>query len=330
VMDKIKEITLIFRRMPRISIVVPVYYNELNLPHTLPRLVETLNRMPDMQGEIICVDDGSGDRSFEVMREFAARDPRIKLVRLAKNFGAHTAMLAGIDHASGDCILIISADLQDPPELIVEMTQKWRAGAKIVLAERAHREDHIIDRAFSGLFWKFMRRFAIPTLPKGGFDFVLFDRRVAEVLKASREKNSHIMTQIFWTGFPAEILPYTRQKREHGVSRWTFSKKLKLFIDSAIAFTSAPIRFISLTGIVTSIVGFLFALLVIWNRIAHGTPVVGWSSLMVVILVIGGLQMLILGVIGEYLWRTYDEARNRPSYVVAERRNFEQTDSTQV
>lgn len=308
--------------MATLSIVVPVYFNEANLPQTLPRILNALDKLTGIDGEVICVDDGSGDRSYDILKEFASRDARIRLIRLAKNFGAHTAMLAGIDHASGDAILIISADLQDPPELIVEMVEKWKTGSKIVLAERATRGDRLTNRMFSRLFWEFMRRFAIPTLPKGGFDFVLFDRDVAEVLKQSREKNSHLMTQIFWTGFPAVVIPYARQKREQGVSRWTFAKKLKLFIDSAIAFSYAPIRFISFIGLVTAIIGFLFAFIVVWDRFAHHIPVEGWSSLMVVILIMGGVQMLILGIIGEYLWRTYDEARKRPSYIVAERQNL--------
>ncbi len=268
------------------------------------------------------IDDHSEDHSFEILREYAAQDRRIKLIRLAKNFGAHTALLAGLDHATGDCLVIIMADLQDPPELIPEMIRKWRAGNKIVIAERADREDRWVDRVFASFFWRFMRRFAISSIPKGGFDFVLFDQAVRDILVHMREKNSHLMTQILWTGFSTTIIPYTRQKRKTGKSQWTLSKKIKLFIDSAIAFSYVPVRFMSVLGVSTAFLGFCYATYVLILRLMTGTPVQGWTSLMIVALLIGGMQMTMLGVIGEYLWRTYDETRRRPSYIIAEKHNL--------
>jgi dolichol-phosphate mannosyltransferase len=308
--------------MPKLSVIVPVYFNAANLPTTIPELQKTLAGMPDLEHEIVFVDDGSGDDSYAILKDFASRDPRIKVVRLSRNFGAHTALLAGVDHATGDCIAFIMADLQDPPELLKDMISWWKQGWKIVLAERETREDRWIDRVFAGMFWSFMRRFAFKGIPKGGFDYVLFDRAVADIVRTTRERNSHIMTFLLWTGFPPKILPYVRKQRRAGKSKWTFSKKLKLFMDASIAFSFFPVRAMSAIGLVTALLGFAYALFLLGGRIAYGTPVQGWTSLMVAVLVVGGLQMIMMGVIGEYLWRTFDETRNRPSYVVSDTINL--------
>lgn len=310
--------------MAKLSLLVPVYFNENNLPTTIPTLQGILKQLSEtgVDGELICIDDGSRDRSFEILKEFAVQDQRIKLIRLVKNAGAHTALLAGMDHATGDALAIIMADLQDPPELLLEMTQAWKNGSKIVIAARSEREDRFIDRIFAGLFWGFMRRLAVKSLPKGGFDFVLFDRAVKDLIIQTRERNSHLMVQILYTGFPSTIIPYTRRMRRAGKSKWTFSKKLKLFIDSAIAFSHAPVRAMSILGILTALAGFIFSVIILVQRFSIGAPVPGWTSLIVVVMILGGLQMLMLGLIGEYLWRIFDESRDRPLYVAAEKINL--------
>lgn len=306
--------------MPTLSVLVPVYFNEQNLPTTIPVLQAVANQLPDgMRCELIFVDDGSGDRSWELLREAAANDPRIMALRLSRNFGAYMALQAALDAATGDCCVVIMADLQDPPELILQMVDSWRNGNKVVIAERAEREDRLPGKLLAQAFWGFMRRFAIPNLPKGGFDFVLFDRVVADVLRASREKNSHFMLQVFQTGFPPTVIPYTRHERAAGKSRWTLAKRFKLFMDSAIAFSYVPVRAMSAVGVLTAFVGFIAALVWMVRRLVFGIPVVGWTSIMTAILIIGGIQMIMLGLIGEYLWRTYDETRRRPLYIVAER-----------
>lgn len=307
--------------MQKISIIVPVYFNENNLPTTVPALQNTLNRLNEYEGELVFVDDGSKDKSFEILCGFAVRDPRIKVIQLVRNFGAYMALLAGLDHATGDAITVIMADLQDPPELIDQMVAKWKDGSKLVLAERSDREDRLIDRVFASAFWGFIRKFGINTVPKGGFDFVLFDRCIADIMRAVREKNSHFMLQAVWSGFTPEIIPYTRRKREVGSSKWTFSKKFKLFIDSTIAFSFIPIRLMSLVGLATAMLGFTAAAYVTIKRIFQGEPVQGWTSLIVIVLILGGLQMVMLGVLGEYMWRTYDETRKRPHYIISKKLN---------
>jgi dolichol-phosphate mannosyltransferase len=256
------------------------------------------------------------------LRDFAAQDKRIKVIRLVKNFGAYMALLAGLDHATGDCIAVIMADLQDPPEMIPEMVRHWKNGSKLVLAVRQDREDRFIDRMFAKVFWGFIRTFGIKSVPKGGFDFVLFDRRIADIMTEMREKNSHFMLQVVWSGFPPTVIPYTRRKREVGKSKWSFSKKMKLFIDSAISFSYAPVRFMSLLGCVTALLGFVFATYVVFNLVVVGVSVQGWTSLMIVILIIGGIQMTMMGIIGEYIWRAYDASRQRPPYIIAESLNL--------
>ncbi len=308
--------------MPKLSILVPVYFNEQNLPVTIPVLKEIINRLPTgMDGEIVFVDDGSGDRSYAILRDAAAEDARIKLIRLSRNFGAYMALLAALDAATGDAMVVIMADLQDPPELILRMVGAWQDGMKIVIAERTDREDRWVDRVFAVSFWKFMRRFAIHNLPKGGFDFILFDRAAADAVRTAREKNSHFMLQVFTTGFPYATIPYVRKQRTSGTSRWTFSKKMKLFIDSAISFSYLPVRAMSLVGILTALTGFVLAVFYTIYRFTYGISIQGWTSLFVAVLIIGGLQMVMLGIIGEYVWRTYDETRRRPPYIVAERMN---------
>lgn len=304
--------------MATFSIVVPVYFNALNLPDTVPALQGVLDQVTDMTGELVFVDDGSGDNSFEILKGFAATDQRIKVLRLVKNVGAYPALLAGIDHATGDAISIIMADLQDPPELIIQMLNAWKAGSKIVLAEREDREDPFVSRMLAKVFWEFMHRFAAKTIPRGGFDLVLFDKKVADILRKTREKNSHFMIQVLWTGFKPHIIPYVRRKRGAGISRWTISKRLKLFIDSSIAFSFIPLRAMSVLGLITALTGFFGVILLFLARIIYGTPVLGWTSIMVIVLATSGVQMLMIGVIGEYIWRTFDETRHRPHYTVCE------------
>ena len=309
--------------MPMLSVLVPVYFNEQNLPSTLPALQRVLDGLPSgMDGELICVDDGSGDESWRLLAAASARDPRIKAIRLSRNFGAYMALLAALDAAKGDCIAIIMADLQDPPELLLQMVHAWQQGNRIVIASREQREDPILQRAFAGFFWKFMRRFGIPNLPPGGFDCVLFDKIVGDVLRTSREKNSHFMLQIFTTGFPFHEIRYVRRKREAGRSRWTFARRYKLFVDSAIAFSYVPLRAIGLIGGVTALAGFGFAVKYVWMKLVQNAAPEGWTALMVAVLVLGGIQMIMLWLIGEYIWRTYDETRRRPPYIVAERVNL--------
>ncbi|GAB4485234.1 MAG: glycosyltransferase family 2 protein [Anaerolineales bacterium] len=301
------------------SIIVPVYYNEANLPDTVPELLSLQQKLPDCRLELVFVDDGSGDRSLEILREFQRQAPEtISLVRLSRNFGSMAAILAGMSAARGDCVGVIAADLQDPPELFVEMLAHWRQGVKSVFAVRQAREDPPLSRFFSSLYYQLVRKFALPGYPQGGFDFFVIDRQVVQDLLKIREKNTNLMTLIFWLGYHPVLIPYLRRERKKGKSRWTLAKKTKLFVDTFVSFSFTPIRFLSALGILTAFSSFLYGLVILLFWLFGGIPVQGWTPMMLVITFAAGLQMFMLGVLGEYLWRVLDEVRRRPPYVIDE------------
>ncbi|MDQ0917607.1 glycosyltransferase family 2 protein [Paenibacillus sp. V4I5] len=302
----------------KFSIVVPVYYNELNIPNTIPRLQNLQDILPDFELEFIFVDDGSRDKSFELLLQHKKKDSRIKIIKLSKNFGSMSAIQAGLTIASGDCIGIIASDLQDPPELFVEMIDKWKQGKKVVMATRSDREESVSQKLFSNFYYYLMEKFALKDYPSGGFDFVLLDKQIVEELTQIHEKNTNIMSLIFWLGHDRESIPYVRQERKLGKSRWTLSKKIKLFIDSFVSFSYAPIRFMSLIGVITALMSFLYGIFVITNALFGTIELQGWSSLIAIITFLLGIIMIMLGIIGEYLWRILDESRKRPAYIIDE------------
>jgi dolichol-phosphate mannosyltransferase len=302
----------------KFSIVVPVYYNELNIPHTVPRLQALQERLPEWELEFIFVDDGSKDQSLALLLAAREQDARIKVIKLSKNVGSMAAIQAGLTFATGSCVGVIAADLQDPPELFCEMLEKWKQGKKVVMAVRADREEPRLQKFVSNLYYAMMDRFAIPGYPRGGFDFVLLDQQVVGEISSIKEKNTNIMSLIFWLGHEQCSIPYVRRQREHGVSRWTLAKKLKLFIDSFVAFSYTPIRMMSLLGLFLAMLGFLYGLIAIFNRIVHSAVIEGWTAIIVILTFGFGMIMIMLGIIGEYLWRILDESRKRPAYIIDE------------
>ena len=299
------------------SIVVPVYYNEMNLPDTIPTLLALRDRMPGYRLELVMVDDGSGDRSLELLLDYQRQYPdAIKVVKLTRNFGSMAAIQAGFTQASGDCVGMISADLQDPPELFLEMLGHWESGRKAVFAVRADREESLAQKAFSNTFYALFRTFGIRAYPRGGFDFFLIDRQVIEEINAASEKNTNIMSLVFWLGYPYVAIPYVRRRRAKGKSRWTMSKKIKLFIDSFVAFSYAPLRLLSVVGFIVATLAFAYGVFVVLRWATTGLEVRGWASIVVLIAFTSGIQMMMLGVLGEYLWRALDEVRRRPNFVI--------------
>jgi dolichol-phosphate mannosyltransferase len=302
-----------------LSLIVPVYYNEENIPVTWAAVSETLAALPKgMEWEIVFVDDGSGDASYEKLVELQEREPdRVRVVKFTRNFGQVAAILAGLQRAAGDCCVVMSADLQDPPELINAMVERWNDGEKkIVIAHRENRQDGVFARLTSRTFYRLMRRYAIPTMPVGGFDFFLIDRHVVDIINETNEKNSFLQGQVLWTGYTPELIPYTRRKREIGTSRWTLSKKLKYFIDGFVTYTETPIRMITIIGLSVSVLSFAYASLIFILRIFWGIPLQGWAPIMITLLGLGGIQLVMLGVIGEYVWRNNHETRKRPAFVI--------------
>lgn len=299
------------------SIVVPVYQNEANLDDTIPKLLSLQESLSSYNLELVFVDDGSTDKSFEVLLKYQLCYPaKIKIVKLTKNFGQTPATQVGLREADGDCIGIISADLQDPYELFATMVAKWETGTKLVIAEREKREEGKWHSFISGLYWKMINRYAIKDFPIGGFDFCLMDKKVRDDIVRINEKNTSIFPLIFSLGYDYDILPFTRKLRSAGKSQWTFSKKVKLTIDTFVGFTYLPVRIISLLGIITSIATFLYSLLIFLRWLILGSTVAGWTTIAILVSMLGGLILLSLGIISEYLWRILDETRKRPNFVI--------------
>jgi polyisoprenyl-phosphate glycosyltransferase len=303
---------------PRLAVVVPVYYNEGSLPLLHERLVANAARTPAYDFEYIFVDDGSGDGSFSVLTELSRRDPAVRVVKLVRNFGSTYAILAGLFHVSHDtrAVAVISADLQDPPEIIPDMIEQWQTGTRMVLAAREERDDPLSTRLPAGIFNALFRRFAIKSYPPGGFDCFLIDRQVLQVVLQCSEKNTHLPGLLMWTGFDHKIIFYKRAKREHGKSRWNLQRKLKYFTDAFTAFSYFPLRLCTALGFITAALGLLYATVVFVLGLLGIIRVEGWSSLMMVLLVTAGIQMIMLGIVGEYLWRNFDMTRHRPLFIV--------------
>ena len=300
-----------------ISIVVPVYFNEPNLPDTLPQLLALEEKLTGYKLELIFVDDGSKDQSLAILLDYRKRFPKqIKVVTLTRNFGTMAALQAGLKVATGDCVGVIAADLQDPPELFLEMTRHWEQGVKAIFAVRSDREESFLQKAFSNLYYALVRRFAVPGYPAGGFDFFLADRQVIDEVNKIHEKNTNLMTLVFWLGYQAVLIPYVRRKRTKGKSRWTFGKKIKLFVDTFVSFSYFPIRLFSFLGIIYAVISFSYGIVIFFSWLTFGIEVQGWVPMMLVLTFTAGLQMTLLGILGEYLWRTLDEARGRPLFVI--------------
>jgi glycosyltransferase involved in cell wall biosynthesis len=302
----------------QISIVVPVYNNAPSLPDLVARFQELASKDEQDQFEFVFVDDGSFDDSFSVLVSLAQCENRIRIVKLSRNFGSNAALLAGLSQVRSEAVAAIAADLQDPPELILDLIQHWREGHKIVLAARQTRDDGLLNNLLSDTFYVVFRLFAIKTMPKRGFDFFLLDRQVCNLINNIQENNVYLMGLIVWLGFTPKVINYHRRKREkrYGRSMWTFARKIKYFIDSFVAFTYFPVRATSIIGLTFSVVGLLYAVVVVFLRLFKYVPIEGWASLMVVVLIVSGVQMMMMGILGEYLWRNLDETRKRPRFII--------------
>jgi polyisoprenyl-phosphate glycosyltransferase len=308
-----------FMGSPELSIVIPVYNEEAVLPALVARLRSFLERLAPLQAEVILADDHSFDRSPEVLKEICQADPRFRYVRLAKNSGSHVAILAGLTQARGECSVFLAADLQDPPELVLQMLELWRAGHHVVWAVREEREGvSKADLFLANTFYRLLNLLGEVNLPPRGSDFALLDRKVMDALLASAGSNPSIGGEVARLGFSSAQIAYTKEQRAAGSTKWTLKKKLTAFADAFVSFSYAPLRAMSYLGMLFSFLGFGYALLVVVLRLMTRTPVQGWSSLIVVVLVLGGVQMMMLGVLGEYLWRTLEAARQRPIYFLEE------------
>jgi polyisoprenyl-phosphate glycosyltransferase len=304
--------------MTKLSIIIPCYFNGENLPITTKELIENEKLFTDeIEFEYVMVDDGSKDNTLDELIKFKNSYPnKVKIVKLAGNVGSYNAILAGMAYATGDCNVMLAADLQDPPELIPKMYDYWKKGVKFVIANRSDRDESWSQKLFSNTYHSLIKKYALKNIPTGGFDLVLFDKQLRDEVVNINEKNTNTIYLLAWLDYDYVNIPYVRRKRDLGVSRWTLQKKVKLFIDSFVSFSFFPIRAISTIGIFLGLIAFLYGVFVIIAKITGLVPIAGWTALMVVILFVSSFQMIALGIIGEYVWRGLDAARNRPNYIV--------------
>lgn len=303
----------------KISVVIPIYYNQDNLLPLYDDIEEKLYSHDEVEWELVMVNDGSKDNSYEIMKQLAESDNRIKAISLSRNFGSHSAILCGLSECTGDCAVIKAADLQEPTELILDMISSWREGNNVVLAEREGREESKGQTFFANFYYWLVRKTALSTMPKNGFDIYLIDRKVINVLTALDETNSALTGQILWSGFKTDHVSYIRKAREIGDSKWTLKKKIRLVMDTLFSFSSLPITTVLIIGILSVIVAFLWSVTVIIEKIAGNIPVNGFTTLLIVQLFSFGIIMMTLGILGEYLWRTFDASRGRPTYIVEDK-----------
>lgn len=308
----------------KVSIVIPVYYNEDNLRPLYSDLREKFINKIDYDYEIVMVNDGSKDKSYEVMEELAAQDDHIRIISLSRNFGSHAAILCGISQCTGDCAVIKAADLQEPTELILKMVEAWKRGNNVVLAVRDGRDESRGQTFFANFYYKLVQKTALPEMPDQGFDVYLIDRKVITVLENLDERNSALTGQILWSGFRTERVYYRRLAREIGTSRWTLKKKIRLVMDTLFSFTALPITIVLDVGVISMVAALVWAIVVLISKFAGHISVSGWTTLFIFNLFSFGVIMMTLGILGEYLWRTFDASRNRPPYIIEDENHPEE------
>lgn len=303
----------------KISFVIAVYHNEGTISKTYEKIRAVFsNELSLYDYEIIFVDDGSKDGSLQEILGLKEDDSRIKVVTFTRNFGQISAVSAGFKETTGDVVINISADLQDPVELAPQMVEKWQEGAEIVICHRIARSDTLLEKLFSRMAYAVLR-ISLPQIPSGGFDFLLMDRKVINAFNLIDMRHRFFQGDMLWAGYRTSFIPYTRLKRTVGKSQYSFAKKLKFFLDAILDTSYLPIRLISLVGLIISALGVLYSSIITVAWLRDGTPFSGWAPIMILILLIGGMIMVMLGVIGEYVWRISEDVRGRPNYVIRDK-----------
>lgn len=303
---------------PEYSIVVPVYNEEAALPELVRRLGLLLDRL-DGPAETVLVDDGSSDRSYELMAAARDADPRLKILRLSRNFGHQVAVTAGLDVAAGDAVIVMDADLQDPPEVVLEMASRWREGYDVVYAIREERHGETrFKRATAAAFYRIFSGMSEVEVPLDVGDFRLVDRRALDAFRSMRESNRYVRGMFSWIGFRQVGVPYKRDERFAGETKYPFTKMLKFATDGIVSFSAAPLRLALKVGFFVSGLSFLLGVVFLFSKVFGFYSVPGLASIAVFIAFLGGIQLLILGVMGEYIARIHDEVKGRPLYVVSE------------
>ena len=308
--------------MKKISILIPAYNEQEVLETLYKRLDKLAHDNKAYEFEFLFINDGSRDKTLEIIKGYSEKDSRISYVNLSRNFGKETAMSAGFDHVTGDATVIIDADLQDPPELIPEMIKYWEEGYDDVYAKRISRDGETWFKKFtSSLFYRILQKTTHIPIQIDTGDFRLLDRRCIEALRQIRESQRYTKGMYSWIGFKKKEITYSRDPRAAGTGKWNYLKLVNFAIDGITSFTIAPLRISSIIGVLVSFIAFIFIVVLVVKTILFGDPVAGYPSLMAVVLFLGGVQLLSLGVIGEYIGRIFNETKERPLYLVEEYHN---------
>lgn len=302
----------------KVSFIIPVYRNRGSIEITCQEIEKKVFQLCDnLDYEIILINDGSDDCSWEEIVSVSQKNEKIVAISFTRNFGQVAAVIAGLKRCSGNAAIVMSADLQDPFDMIPEMIAGWFDNFNIVICQRVDREDSFANKLSSKVFYSFIR-ITNKEMPSGGFDYLLLDRKAIDIFNAIDERNRFFQGDILWMGLNMKFLPYKRFARKIGKSQWGIKKKLKYLIDGSLNTSYLPIRFMSFLGLIFSVLGFVYAGMVAYARVVNNVPFKGFAPIVILILVIGGIVMLMLGIIGEYLWRIYDETRKRPLYIIKE------------
>ena len=308
---------------PKYSLVIPVYNEET----TIPELYRRLSAVMDLLGEpveLILVNDGSRDRTLSLIRDLHEKDPRVCYISLARNFGHQIAVTAGLNYVRGRAIVVLDADLQDPPELIPRLLEKWQQGYQVVYAQRTQRrQESLFKRLPAYVFYRLLRRFADVDIPLDTGDFCLMDRRVVDVLNAMPERNRYIRGLRSWVGLQQTSIRYERDPRFAGEVKYTFRKSLSLAGNGLVSFSRLPLRLSTYVGLLAAAVAVVMAVLVLyWRIVAPTSPLTGFASIMIAMFFLGAVQLVSIGILGEYVGRIYEEVQGRPLYVLSEVAGF--------
>lgn len=299
------------------SVIIPIYNEEENIPELYRRLTNVMEKLGAF--EIIMVDDGSSDKSWQIIKDLHEKDSRVKGLSFSRNFGHHIAITAGLDYAKGETIILMDGDLQDPPEEIPKLLKKFNEGYELVYGIRKEKKDSILKRFASFVFWWFINGFSGISIPRNQTLLRIFDRKILEVLNSMRERSRFIHGMIAWTGFKTAMQEVEHAPRERGKSKYNVIKLFRLAFNAITSFSTLPLRLATYLGLLSAGVGMFYGFYFIYKKIFLGIPVLGYASIIVAVLFVGGIQLLILGIIGEYIGRIYQEVQARPIYILREK-----------
>jgi polyisoprenyl-phosphate glycosyltransferase len=305
------------RGEPLLSVVIPIYNEQATLSELYRRLMRVLSEnLAELAYEIVFVNDGSTDGSIQILSELHADDPAVKVVNLSRNFGHQAALTAGLDYAKGDTVICMDGDVQDPPEIIPTLVARWRDGNDVVYAVRKLRKEGFIKRGCYAAFYRLLRRLSMVSIPLDAGDFALMDRRVVDCLKALPERSRFIRGLRTWVGFRQAAVEYEREKRFAGVPKYTWSKLVHLAVNGLLSFSALPLRMATAVGFMISFCSLLGIILALYLKLFTDLAIPGWTATVIPILVLGGIQLLSIGILGEYIAQIFDEVKQRPLYII--------------